>query len=188
MSQAGGTVAGRNVGSVKAFWRLILGVTEERDNRKGSHLHVPPSVTQANTPSRQVSMSFLPHTPFAASFYHKAFSLQDFLHPHLFSASSNSSLKLCISIPSHPQHPIFHPPTHALLPPQHPIQYPISSEVPPLQHQFPPKPMIPNLHPCNILHLRHCPAFISLPTSPFPACFLCSPLSPPLTPHPSKIL
>lgn len=110
MSQVGGTVVRRNVGSVKAFWRLIFGVTGERDNRKGSHLHVPPSVTQANTPSRQVSMSFLPHTPFAASFYLKAFSLQDFLHPHLFSASSNSSLKLSISIPSHPQHPIFHHP------------------------------------------------------------------------------
>ena len=156
MRQAGGAVVRRSVGSVKAFWRLVFGVTGEGGNGKGSHLHSPPSVTQANTLSRQVSVPFLPHTPLATSFHHKTFSLQYFLPPHLVSASSNSSLKLSFSIPSHPQHPLFQPPTHALLPPQHSIpQYPISSEVSSLQHQFPPKPVIPNLHPCNTLHLRH---------------------------------
>ena len=114
MRQPGGAVVRRSVGSVKAFWRLIFGVTGERGNGKGSHLHSPPSVTQANTLSRQVSVPFLPHTPLATSFHHKTFSLQYFLPPHLVSASSNSSLKLSFSIPSHPQHPLFQPPTHML--------------------------------------------------------------------------
>ena len=44
MRQAGGAVVRRTVGSVKAFWRLIFGVTGERGDGKGSHLHSPPSL------------------------------------------------------------------------------------------------------------------------------------------------
>lgn len=87
-SQAVGVaVVWRNVGSVKELCGLIFRVAGERDNSKGSHLHFPPSVTQAKTPSLQVSVSFLPNTPFPTSFLHKAFSLQYLLHPHLFSTS-----------------------------------------------------------------------------------------------------
>lgn len=87
-SQAVGVaVVWRNVGSVKELCGLIFRVAGERDSSKGSHLHFPPSVTQAKTPSLQVSVSFLPNTPFPTSFLHKAFSLQYLLHPHLFSTS-----------------------------------------------------------------------------------------------------